>query len=90
MEYKKVTTHYDVWVAIKKHHPELVAHSSYSAPDGDYYGDPLTCKMMTEYGFKNADMPIIGAESTWEKCSGYKRVNEKHKYWLCIAIEDES
>ena len=90
MEYKRIPTHYEVWVTIRNAHPELVVHSSYSALEADYFGDPSVCKMMTEYGFKDSDMPIIGAESTWDSHSGNKRINGKHKYWLCIAVDDKS
>lgn len=89
-KYTKRTTTPEVWAVIRASHPELVVYSSYSAPDGDRFGNPDKCKMFTEYGFKDSDVPIIGAETTWEKDLEYeyKRVNEQTEYWLCIAVDD--
>ena len=81
----------EVWAVIKARHPELKVFSSYSAPDGDPYGNPDECKMMTEYGFDGHDYPIIGAETTWDKNHDvpHIRLNEKHNYWLCIAAGEK-
>jgi len=91
-EYKKVPTVYAVWKALKAAHPELKVFSSYSAPDGDQFGNPNVCRMMTEYGFNGTDFPIMGAETTWDRDSEnpHKRPNEQHKYWLCVGKEFES
>ena len=93
MEYSKHKTSPEVWAVIKAAHPELKVFSTYSAPDGDYFGDPSTCVMMTEYGFDGSDCPIIGAETTWDRNpdpNNYERINEKHEYWICVGIaEDE-
>ncbi len=88
-EYRKIKTSSAVWEAIKATHDNLAVFSSYSAPDGDRFGDPSVCKMMTEYGFENCDFPIMGAETTWEKGEDYKRVNWQHEYWLCVGINKE-
>jgi hypothetical protein len=90
MEYKKVITSYDVWSAIRKNHTELKVFGSYSAPNGDYFGDTSQGKMITSYGFENSDYPIIEAETVWDidREQPYKRINESHKYWLCIGIKD--
>lgn len=72
---------------IRSSHPELVVFCSYSAPDGDQFGNPDECQMFTEFGFRDADVPLIGAKTTWEKdpeCE-YNRLNEKTEYWLCSA-----
>lgn len=89
-DYITIPTSAEVWAVIKARHLELKVFSSYSAPNGDPYGNPDDCRMQTEYGFENADVPIIGAETKWEKdpeCD-YKRVNESTHYWLCCAIND--
>ena len=90
MEYKRVKTTAEVWAVIRASHPELKVFSSYSAPDGDQYGNPDICKMMTEYGFPQCDIPIIGAETIWDKdpSDSYIRTNEETEYWLCVGIED--
>ena len=90
-DYKKIRTSPEVWAVIKARHPELVVFSSYSAPDGDEFGDRSICKMMTEYGFPDCDMPIIGAETTWKKhpTNKYIKDQEKHEYWICVGVNDE-
>lgn len=91
-EYKKIPTTPEVWAVIRASHPELVVFSSYSAPDGDYLGGrPAINVMMTEYGFPDSDMPIIGAETTWKEhpTDKFKRDQEDHKYWLCVGANDE-
>ena len=91
MKYRKIKTEASVWAVIKSVHPELVVHSSYSAPEGDFFGDSSICRMMTEYGFKDSDMPLIGAETTWDRSpeNDYKRENEKTEYWFCIAVDED-
>lgn len=90
-EYKKIPTTYETWKAINISHPELKVFSSYSAPDGDCFGNPDKCEMMTEYGFDGCDYPIIGARTTWDRDSEkpYKRTNESHSYWLCIGVKQD-
>jgi hypothetical protein len=89
-EYKTIPTTYEVWKTIKEHHPDLVVFGSFSAPDGDYFGDPNRGKMFTSYGFKNTDYPIVQAETQWN--IGFPdrsvRHDEEHEYWLCVAIEE--
>ena len=92
MEHAKWKTSAEVWAVIRAAHPELQVFSTYSAPDGDQFGDPSICRMMTEYGFPGADCSIIGAESTWDRNpdpSNYERLNEKHEYWICVGIAEE-
>lgn len=91
MNYKKIPTTPEVWSVIRASHRELTVFSSYSAPEGDMFGDPSICKMMTEYGFSDCDVPIIGAETTWKRHpeEQYKRDQEKHKYWLCVGINED-
>lgn len=59
---------------------------SYSAPDGDQFGDPSKGKMFTSYGFEHGDYPVIEAQTTWDidPETPHKRANERHEYWLCL------
>lgn len=87
MDYVKKFTSAEVCAVIwARHSDELVVFSSFSAPEGDYFGDPNQCVMETEYGFSGAPAPLIGYKTTWEKIpDSYEHKNEKHTYWLCIA-----
>lgn len=89
-EYRKIPTSPEVWAVIRARHPDLKVFSTFSAPDGNWFGDPDECAMFTEYGFGKSDVPIIGAETTWEKEQDkpHNRLNEKTIYWLCIHVED--
>ena len=90
MEYKKIPTTPEVWAVIKaRHHNDLMVFSSYSAPDGDQFGNPDEGRMMTEYGFINADLPLMGADTRWDidREKPHKRLNERHEYWLCVPIK---
>lgn len=93
-DYKRVSTSAEVWAVIRARHPEMVVFGSYSAPNGDEFGDPTQAKMFTSYGFESGDFPVIEAQTTWEVSSEnpeskYKRINEKHEYWLYLPIKDE-
>lgn len=90
-EYKKIITSREVWAVIRARHTDLKVFGSYSAPDGDEF-DPEQCRMMTEYGFDGCDFPIIGSETTWDKNHDkpHERLNEKHVFWLCVAIDCDS
>jgi len=92
MNYKRKPTTYAVWKAIKEAHSEdLIVFSTYSAPDGDMYGDPDQCVMFTEYGFREAEYPFMGAETTWDRPDRFsaERENETHEYWLCLPKASE-
>ena len=88
---KKVPTTPEVYAVIRASHPTLKVFSTYSAPDGDSFGNPDECVMMTVFGFEDCDYPIIGAKTTWEKDleDPYIRENEKHEYWLLVAKGSE-
>lgn len=88
--YKRVSTSAEVWAVIRARHPEMRVFGSYSAPDGDYFGDPSKGKMFTSYGFEHGDFPVIEAQTTWDidREFSYKRLNEKHEYWLCLPIKE--
>jgi len=90
-DYKTVPTTLEVWRAIREAHPEMVVYGSFSAPDGNYYGDPSEGKMFTSYGFKQGEFPVIEAETRWDidRAKPYERHNERHKYWLCLPEKAE-
>ena len=90
-EHKKIATTPEVWAVIRaRHHKDLEVFSSYSAPNGDQYGNADEGRMMTEYGFSGADCPLIGADTRWDidREIPHKRLNERHEYWLCLPIDD--
>lgn len=84
--YKRVQTSAEVWAVIRARHPEMVVFGSYSAPEGDPYGDSTKGQMATSYGFEGCDYPLIEAKTTWDIVEDYKRNNVKHEYWLCLPI----
>lgn len=87
--YKTVSTSAEVWAVIRARHPEMRVFGSYSAPDGDQFGDPRVGKMFTSYGFTEGDYPVIEAQTTWDidPEKPYYRANEKHEYWICLPKE---
>lgn len=82
MEYRKFTTTYEVWAAIRTAHPELVVFGGFCDMEGG--------RVQTSYGFKGGEHPIIEAYSTWDadQENPYERKNEVHNYWLCVGKED--
>lgn len=91
MDYKTEPTSAEVWAVIKaRHGKDLKVFGSYSAPDGDFLGDPSICKMFTSYGFSNGDYPIMEAETTWRTNpeKRHERINETTKYWLCLPVKE--
>lgn len=89
-DYKKIPTTREVWAVIHaSHYKHLKVFSTYSNPHGDD-GMSIIPTMMTEYGFVDSDYPIIGAETTWSKQSDGTRADEKTRYWICVAIEQET
>jgi hypothetical protein len=91
-DYKRASTSAEVWAVIRARHPEMRVFSTYSAPDGDQFGDPNKGKMFTSYGFEHGDYPVIEAQTTWDidPVTRRKRVNERHEYWLCLPERDEA
>ncbi len=88
--YRKVATSAEVYAVIHaRHRAQLAAYRTYSAPDGDHFGDPETCVMETDWGIKGQDGPLLGIRTTWEcdPSEPAQRRNEKHEYWLWQAIE---
>lgn len=92
MSYKKIETTPEVWNAIRKAHPDLGVYSSFSNPDGRAFGGAGEEGLMqTAYGFpESSDYPILAAETRWEIDSDkpYERINERHKYWLCVGVDE--
>lgn len=87
----KIETSPEVWAVIKaRHHEDLTVFGTYSAPEGSEFSDQ--CEMYTEYGFKDADVPLMAARTTWDRDpeTSYKRINEKTKYWLFIIEESDN
>lgn len=81
----------EVYHAIKKQHKNsLKVFESYSAPNGDQFGNPDEAKMITAWGFEGADFPIIKAETVWDidRESPHIRENEQHTFWLITARSD--
>ena len=90
-DYNLIPTSAEVWAVIKaRHHAELRVFASYSDPEGEYFGHTRGT-METSYGFANADYPLMEAHTTWDiyPQTPYKRLNEKHEYWLCIPVKEE-
>ena len=89
-EHNRVSTTFEVYKSVRVFHPELQVFATYSAPEGDTFGDPDECVMSTEYGFKGEDFPIVGCKTTWGKNPDKpeERLNEETKYWLCVAVAE--
>ena len=79
-DYRTVATSAEVWAVIRARHPELVPFGTAS-----FEGD-----MCTSFGFKGADFPLMEARTTWEPDPERPshRINEQHRYWLCIPIKE--
>ena len=92
MVYGRIETSPEVYSAIfTKHRKDLVTFATYSAPDGDQFGDHKQGLMFTSWGIKGSDFPLIEAQTTWDIDSVpeiYKRNNEKHQYWICLPKEN--
>jgi len=92
-DYKTVATTPEVWAVVHaSHHNELVPFSSFSNPDGTFNGGcGQRGEMFTAYGFKGADYPLMEAKTTWEidRETPYKRINEQHRYWLCLPTRED-
>lgn len=83
---KYIETSPEVYAVIRaRHYADMGVYSSYSNPTGDCpigRGHP---EMVTEWGFKNGDGPILKARTTWQRGEKeWERVNEKHEYWLVL------
>ncbi len=90
MSYKKIPTSAEVWAVIRARHKDLVVFGSYSAPDGDQYGDMSKGRMDTSYGFNDSEEPLIHASTTWtiDRGEPHNRIDEVTNYWICQPIVD--
>ena len=91
-DYRQIPTTVEVYLAIKKAHPNLVVYGSYSAPDGDHFGNPSQGVMETSFGFRNGDYPILYVKTTWDidRSQPHHIPSETHEYWLCHGIKESS
>lgn len=87
IKHQQIATTYEVWNAIRRAHVGMILLDSLNAPAGEDAGD-ITNTMMTEYGFRGCDCPVIRSESHWvtSPLQPGKRTRLEHKYWLCIPI----
>lgn len=68
LAYRKVATSAEVYAVIRaRHQAEMVVFGTISEPDGNPWGDSDDCRMMTEWGIKGCDMPLIGINQRWTK-----------------------
>lgn len=86
----RIATSAEVWAVIRARHPDMVVFGSFSDPDGSFSGGSRG-QMMTEYGFRNCEIPLLRAETTWDigPEGSHERLNEQHKYWLSVPLRDE-
>jgi hypothetical protein len=79
--YKTVETSSKVWFAI------LETHYTMSDSFVLYGTDSRPGRMFTSWGFRGATVPLMEAITTWNT---EDRSDEKHAYYLCYPIEDNS
>lgn len=88
-----IATSAEVWVAIHaRHHNDLEVVSSFSDPGGTFNGGPgIVGCIETMYGLKGADLPLVGAKTTWkiDQEKPYQR-NEAREYWLVLAMKESA
>ena len=86
MEWRKIPTDKHVYGTIyREHHRDLIVFSTMTDLDGQFTSRPT---ILTEWGFKGLDYPIIGSETTYDSLDENKnRINEQTKYWLCVGID---
>ncbi|UOF76766.1 hypothetical protein [Caudoviricetes sp.] len=89
-DYTRVQTSQEVFAVIRACHPEMLVFGSFSAPEGDPFGDPGKGRMFSSYGFDGGDCPVIEIQTTWDITdTNNKRQNETHEYWLCIPKRED-
>lgn len=91
-EYIKIPTSAEVYAVIfTKHRDSLRVFSSFSDPEGRFHGGiGEKAVMETSWGFESSDYPIMEVKSSWgiDPEAPRKRVDQKHEYWLCVAIKE--
>mgnify|MGYP001769616509 CR=1 FL=1 len=89
MDWTKEQTSAECYAVIRAAHPDLVPMSSFSDPTGTY-GGGTTARMETEWGFKDAPVPVVGSAVRWEIRPGSnERHDEARWYWLCVPVDDD-
>lgn len=91
--FRKIVTSAEVYAVLRaKHGSDMAVYSSFSDPDGTSFGgDGRVGRIETEWAMRDGTVPILAAKTTWEidPSTPYKRINEKHEYWLCYPIDWE-
>lgn len=69
----------------REHHKQLTTFSSFSNPHPSHLSSQP--QMITEWGFRDANRPLIKAHSQWE--DGKRETTESHDYYIYCAKEKE-
>lgn len=82
---KWVRTDKHVYGAIyREHNKELTTFASFSNPTPSYIQHK--CEMLTEWGFKGADYPLIKAVTRWDHEN--RDATEEHAYYIAAPVKD--
>lgn len=73
-------------VLYARHREDLTVHSSFTAPDGWEGG--FLGEVMTEWGFRDADVPLMGSRQRWERTNREGTLQVEH--WLCVPQEQDA
>lgn len=90
--FRKVKTSAEVWAVLRaRHSDDMELFSSFSDPTGSMFGRSNVGRMETEWAMRGAGGPMLAALTTWDidPEQAYKRINEKHEYWLCFSSGEE-
>lgn len=75
---------------LREHSADLKVFSSYSNPTGRCPIGTGECEMVTTYGLKGSDFPLMQYRVTWQQGdSGGERFNEKKQYYLYVNKRGE-
>ena len=87
-DYIEIPTDKHVYFTIyNEHAKDLAVFASFTDTDRQY---GARAKIMTVWGFKGKDFPIMKSEITYDHLDDKrKRVNEQIKYWLCVGVVPE-
>ena len=81
-EWQETETTREIAEALRRAH-DLCVYGSYSAPDGDEFGDPDEARMMTLWALPGTDYPLLKQETRWPVGCHHERTTTN---WLCVAI----
>lgn len=90
MKWEKTTR--EVYSTIYTTHARsLVPFVTISHPNGDPFGNLDQARMYTEWGFRDADYPIMASNETWEidRALPNQRNEWDCTYWLCVPEKEE-